>query len=96
MTSNLNGFDITPPAIILEKMTQDQQVRCITMYFEVLHGYQRFCCIRLWLGCGIASFILLVQVICYNSQFLIIYFKYYEYLYNMYDDEYLNIIEIEI
>ena len=50
----------------------------------------------MWLGCGIASFILLVQVICYNSQFLIIYFKYYEYLYNMYDDEYLNRIEIEI
>ena len=46
MTSNLNGFDITLPAIILEKMTQDYQVRCITIYFEVLHGYKRFCCIR--------------------------------------------------
>ena len=46
MTSNLNGFNITLPAIILEKMTQDQQVRCITIHFEVLHGYIRFCCIR--------------------------------------------------
>ena len=27
-------------------MTQDQQVRCITIYYEVLHGYKRFCCIR--------------------------------------------------
>ena len=27
-------------------MTQDKQVRCITIYFEVLHGYKRFCCIR--------------------------------------------------
>ena len=27
-------------------MTQDQQVRCNTIYFEVLHGYIRFCCIR--------------------------------------------------
>ena len=27
-------------------MTQDQQVRCITIYFEVLHGYKRFCCVR--------------------------------------------------
>ena len=35
----MNGFDITPPAIILEKMTQDKQVRCITIYTEVLHGY---------------------------------------------------------
>ena len=39
MTSNLNGFEITLPAIILEKMTQDKQVRCITIYFEVLLGY---------------------------------------------------------
>ena len=46
MTSNLNGFDITLPAIILEKMTQDWQVRCITIYFHVLHVYKRFCCIR--------------------------------------------------
>ena len=46
MTSNLNGFDITLPAIILEKMTQDWQVLCTTVYFEVLHGYKRFCCIR--------------------------------------------------
>ena len=46
MTSNLNGFDITLHAIILEKMTQDKQVWCITIYFEVLHGYKRFCCIR--------------------------------------------------
>ena len=38
MTSNLNGFDITLPAIILEKMTQNLHVRCITTYFEVLHG----------------------------------------------------------
>ena len=27
-------------------MTQDKQARCITIYFEVLHRYQRFCCIR--------------------------------------------------
>ena len=27
-------------------MTQDYQVRCITIYFEVEHGYKRFCCIR--------------------------------------------------
>ena len=27
-------------------MTQEQQVRCITIYFHVLHGYKRFCCIR--------------------------------------------------
>ena len=27
-------------------MTQDKQVRCITIYFEVLHGYKRLCCIR--------------------------------------------------
>ena len=27
-------------------MTQDYQVRCITIYFEVLHGYKRFCCFR--------------------------------------------------
>ena len=27
-------------------MTQDSQVQCITIYFEVLHGYKRFCCIR--------------------------------------------------
>ena len=46
MTSNQNGFDITLPAIILEKMTQDEQVRCITIHFEVLHGYKWFCCIR--------------------------------------------------
>ena len=46
MTSNLNGFDITLPAIILEKMTQDLLVRCITIYFEVLHVYKRLCCIR--------------------------------------------------
>ena len=46
MTSNLNGFDITLPAMVLEKMTQDKQVRCITIYFEVLHGYIRFCSIR--------------------------------------------------
>ena len=39
MTSNLNGFDITLLAI-LEHMTQDQYVRCITIYFEVLHGYK--------------------------------------------------------
>ena len=44
--SNLNGFDITLPAVILEKMTQDKQVRCITIYFEVLHGYKRFPSIR--------------------------------------------------
>ena len=31
---------------ILERMTQDQQVRCITVYFDVLHVYKRFCCIR--------------------------------------------------
>ena len=46
MTSNLNGFYITLPAIILKKMTQDKQVRCITIYFEILHGYKRFCYIR--------------------------------------------------
>ena len=46
MTSNLNRFDITLPAIILEKMTQDKQVRCITIYFHVLHGFKRFCSIR--------------------------------------------------
>ena len=46
MTSNLNGFDNTVPVIILEKMTQDQLVRCITIYCEVLQGYKRFCCIR--------------------------------------------------
>ena len=34
----MNGLDLTLPAIILEKMTHDQQVRCITIYFEVLHG----------------------------------------------------------
>ena len=45
MTSNLNGFDITLTAIILEKMTQDWQVRCITIYFEGIHGGKRFCCI---------------------------------------------------
>ena len=27
-------------------MTQDKQVRCITIYFDVLNGYKRFCCIR--------------------------------------------------
>ena len=27
-------------------MTQDKHVRCITIYFEVLHCYKRFCCIR--------------------------------------------------
>ena len=27
-------------------MTQDAQVRCITIHIEVLHGYNRFCCIR--------------------------------------------------
>ena len=27
-------------------MTQDKQVRCITIYIKVLHGYKRFCCIR--------------------------------------------------
>ena len=27
-------------------MTQDQQVRCTTIYFEVLLGYKRFYCIR--------------------------------------------------
>ena len=42
----MKGFDITPPAIILENMKQDQQVRCTTIYFEVLHGYKRFCSIR--------------------------------------------------
>ena len=31
-------------------MTQDFQVRCITIYFEVLHGYILFCCIRLTVG----------------------------------------------
>ena len=31
MTSNLSGFDITLPAIILEKMTH---VQCFTIYFE--------------------------------------------------------------
>ena len=46
MTSNLNGFEITLPAIILEKMTQDYQVRCITIYFEVLHCYKRSWSIR--------------------------------------------------
>ena len=46
MTSNLNGYDITLHAIILKKMTQDSQLRCITIYFHVLHGYKRFCCIR--------------------------------------------------
>ena len=46
MTSNLNGFDIILPAIILEKMIEDKQVRCITICFKVLHGYKRFCCIR--------------------------------------------------
>ena len=27
-------------------MTQDYQVRCITIYLHVLHGYKRFCSIR--------------------------------------------------
>ena len=27
-------------------MKQYYQVRCITIYFEVLQGYKRFCCIR--------------------------------------------------
>ena len=27
-------------------MTQDLQVRGITIYFDVLHGHKRFCCIR--------------------------------------------------
>ena len=27
-------------------MTQDYQVRCVTIYFHVLYGYKRFCCIR--------------------------------------------------
>ena len=27
-------------------MTQDQQVRCITIYFKEFHGYKRYCCIR--------------------------------------------------
>ena len=26
-------------------MTQEYLVRCITIYFEILHGYKRFCCI---------------------------------------------------
>ena len=46
MSSNLNGSDMTLPAIILEKMTQDYQVRCINIYFDVLHVYKRFRCIR--------------------------------------------------
>ena len=46
MTSNLNGFDITLPAIILEKMTQDIQVGCITIYFNVFHCDKIFSCIR--------------------------------------------------
>ena len=59
MKSNLNGFDITLPAIILEKMTQDQQVRCITIYFEVLHGYKRFCCFRYTASTKSAYYIIL-------------------------------------
>ena len=27
-------------------MAQDIQVRCTTIHFHVLHGYNRFCCIR--------------------------------------------------
>ena len=46
VTSNLNGFDITFPSIILERMTQDSRVRCITINFDVLHVYKRFCCIQ--------------------------------------------------
>ena len=46
VTSNLNLFDVTFPSIILERMTQDSQVRCITVYFDVLHVYNRFCCNR--------------------------------------------------
>ena len=46
MTSKLNGFDITLPAIILERMTQDKQVRCTTINFEALHGYKRLCFTR--------------------------------------------------
>ena len=49
----------------------------------------------MWLGCGIASFLLLVQAISNNSQFLFTDFKYYECC-NIYDDEYLNRIETEI
>ena len=30
----------------IRKKTQDYQVRCITIYFGVFHGYERFCCIR--------------------------------------------------
>ena len=46
VTAELNACHITFPSIILEKMTTFYQVRCITIYFHVLDGYERFCSIR--------------------------------------------------
>ena len=46
MTSNLNCFDITLPAIILETMKQDCRIQWITIHFHVPHYYTRFCSIR--------------------------------------------------
>ena len=42
MTSNLNEFDITLPAIILEKMTQDDSFRFISRYYTVTDGSAAF------------------------------------------------------
>ena len=45
MTSNLNGFEITLPAIILEKMTQDNRydaLRYISKYYMVTDGSLAF------------------------------------------------------
>ena len=45
MTSNLNGFDITLPAIILEKMTQTNRydaLRYTSKYYTVTNGSAAF------------------------------------------------------
>ena len=42
MTSNLNGFDITLPAIILEKMRQDDALRYLSKYYTVTNGSAAF------------------------------------------------------
>ena len=45
MASNLNGFDITLPAIILEKMTQAKwydALRYISKYYTVRNGSASF------------------------------------------------------
>ena len=42
MTSNLNGFDITLPAIVLEKMRQDDALRYLSKYYTVTNGSAAF------------------------------------------------------